>query len=481
MEPGELKKAIEQLAEAKQLSKDSLWGAVESAFGAAYRREYAKPEQIIRARINQETGECSFFQTKTAVDADMLLKEDEVLPKRDSGDTRVRFNPEKHIMIEDARRVQQGVNVGDEIFFPLEAKTDFGRIAAQAARQAIMQRIHEAEREVALGEFEGKEDSIVSGKVQRIDRGNMFIDLGRTVAVLPFSEQIRGERFQQGDRIRAYVLAVDTSRRHGGFVRLSRTHPNFVVKLFEAEVPEMAQGVIQVRGIVREPGSRTKIVVESTDGAIDPVGALVGQRGVRVLTVKSELGGEQINIIEWAPEIEDFIAEAISPAEILDVEMDGEGQAVIKTAREQIPFAIGKGGQNLRLTAKLVDKDMKIVDTEGVAIATVTKDGMVDICTPLERDDEEETETPAEEVASAEEQVMGDDAPLERDLGSEAKEEVAAETEGNVAEAAEPEAAAESEAESQDESAAEPEAEVAKETEEEVKKQESSEEVATEN
>ena len=374
----EIKTVVQQIAEARHLPEDALWEALEIAFATAYKREYGKSDQIIRCRINQESGESNFFQVKQVLDEEHILPEDET-PKEED-EERVRFNPERHMMVDDAQLVRQGVTQGEEILFPLESKTDFGRIAAQSARQAITQKIHEAEREAAMTEFQGKEGKLVHGQVQRIERGNVFIDLGRTVAILPFSEQIRGERFNQGDTVRAFVQSINTERRSGGFVRLSRSDERFVIRLFETEVPELTEGLLEIKAIARDPGVRTKIAVESKSPSVDPVGAFVGQRGVRVMTVKSELNGEQIDIINWPSNIAEFVGEALLPAEVMGVDInEEEKKAFVKTSDDQIPVAIGRGGQNLKLASKLTDWEIVITDPNSTEIAQSTQEGEITI------------------------------------------------------------------------------------------------------
>lgn len=388
----EIKAVVQQIAEARHLPEDALWSALEIAFATAYKREYGKNDQIIRCRINRETGESNFFQVKQVLDEKHILPEDES-PKEED-EERVRFNPERHMMVDDAQLVRQGVKQGEEILFPLESKTNFGRIAAQSARQAITQKIHEAERDAAMLEFQGKEGKLVHGQVQRIERGNVYVDLGRTVAILPFSEQIRGERFNQGDTIRAYVQSINTERRSGGFVRLSRADEKFVINLFETEVPELAEGVLEIKAIARDPGVRTKVAVESKSTSVDPIGAFVGQRGVRVMTVKSELNGEQIDIINWPNDISEFIGEALLPAEVMKVEINEETKrASVKTSNDQIPVAIGRGGQNLKLAAKLADWEIVITNPDDTEIAQATKEGEVTI---FKRENQEKQSEEAE-------------------------------------------------------------------------------------
>ena len=256
-------------------------------------------------------------------------------------------------MLEDAQRIKKDAKLDEEISFPLEAQEDFGRIAAQAAKQVIMQKIREAERASIISEYGEREGQIVTGHVQRFERGNLYIDLGRATAVLPYDEQIPGERYRQGERVRALLLRVDEGVR-GTFIRLSRSHPKFLTKLFETEVPELANGILEVKGVVREPGSRAKIAIASKDEHVDPVGALVGQRGVRVAVVTSELGGEKIDVIEWSENPAEYVKEALKPAQVMDIElMEDENRATVTVAEDQQSLAIGRGGQNVRLAARL--------------------------------------------------------------------------------------------------------------------------------
>lgn len=345
-----LNAALDELQAERGISRDSVVDALATALAAAYRREYGKKGQIVRATFNPETGDVEFRQAKIVVDDTLVRKEDEEAAE---GDERSRFNPEQHIMIEDARRMKKDVQLDEEISFPLEPQEDFGRIAAQAAKQVVMQKVREAERASIISDYGEREGDIVTGHVQRFERGNLYIDLGRATAILPYDEQIPGERYRQGERVRALLLRVDEGVR-GTFIVLSRSHPKFLTKLFEAEVPEMAQGQVEVKAVVREPGSRAKIAVHSIDEHVDPVGALVGQRGVRVAVVTSELGGEKIDVVEWSENAADFVKEALKPAQILSIELhEGENRAVAQVADDQQSLAIGRGGQNVRLAARL--------------------------------------------------------------------------------------------------------------------------------
>jgi N utilization substance protein A len=280
-------------------------------------------------------------------------------------------------MLEEAKKIKKGVKPEDELIFPLEAKEDYGRIAAQTAKQVIIQRIREAERESVFDEYKGKQGEIISGIVQRIETGNVFLDLGRTTAILPREEQIRGERYRLGERVKALLFLVDQGPR-GINLYLSRSHPRFLTKLFEMEVPEIANGVVDIKNVAREAGSRAKIAVFSKQESIDPVGSCVGQKGVRVGTVISELGGEKIDIIEWSEEPNSFIANALSPAKVLEVEVKPKTkEAKIMVAEDQVSLAIGKGGQNVRLAAKLTGWKLDIRSRTGESIAKATEEGEV--------------------------------------------------------------------------------------------------------
>lgn len=345
-----LNSALDELQTERGISRDSVVEALATALAAAYRREYGKKGQIVRATFNPETGDVEFRQAKIVVDETLVRREDEGVQE---GDERSRFNPEQHIMLTDARRMKKDAQLDEEISFPLETREDFGRIAAQAAKQVVMQKVREAERSSIIREYGAREGDIITGHVQRFERGNLFIDLGRATAILPYDEQIPGERYRQGERVRALLLRVDEGVR-GTFIVLSRSHPKFLSKLFEAEVPEMANAVVEVKAVVREPGSRAKIAVHSNDPHVDPVGALVGQRGVRVAVVTSELGGEKIDVVEWSEDASEFVKEALKPAQILSIELhQDENRAVAQVADDQQSLAIGRGGQNVRLAARL--------------------------------------------------------------------------------------------------------------------------------
>jgi transcription termination/antitermination protein NusA len=365
---------MEQLADERGIPREKMLEAVEGALATAYKREFGKREQIVKAHFNSETGDVDFYQIKTVVDATTVRADDAEETVGADGELLPLYNEEKHIMLADAARIKRGAALGDEIVFPLEKKTTFGRIAAQTAKQVIMQKIREAERASVLTEFGGKEGDIVNGIVQRVERGNLYIDLGRATGIMPFHEQIPGERYRPGERIRAYLFSVEEGMR-GVYLRLSRAHPEFLKKLFEMEVPELQSGIVVIKALAREAGGRTKLAVVSTDPRIDPVGTLVGQRGVRVNAVMSELGGERIDIMEWSENATQFIQDALSPAQTMSVTLNEEDhRAQVEVTPDQQSLAIGRGGQNVRLAAKLTGWAIDIRSQGGETVADTPAD-----------------------------------------------------------------------------------------------------------
>lgn len=356
------KSALEQLEEERKIPKEKILDAIEQAMAAAYKKDYGKKGQIIRAKFDLETGKTDFFQVKIVVDESIAIigeeNKKEEKGEKDYGvsktiDERVHFNGEHHIMLEDAKKIKKGVELNDEVIFPLDAKEDYGRIAAQTAKQVIIQKIREAERTSIIDEYGTKEGEIVSGIVQKVERGNVYIDFNRATGILPAEEQIPGEFFQRGQRVRAYLYSVEDTPR-GINLRLSRTHPKFIEKLFAVEAPEIQNGIVLIKSVAREPGARSKIAVYSNDEHIDAVGSCVGQKGTRVNTITSELGGEKIDIIPWSEDPKAFVANSISPAKVISIEIDEkEHKALVEVADDQLSLAIGKGGQNVRLAAKL--------------------------------------------------------------------------------------------------------------------------------
>lgn len=371
--------AIEQICEEKGISKERVLKTIEDAIAAAYKKDYGHKGQIIKAKFDLEMGAIQIFQVKQVLDETMIKTPEEIEAEKEAqpeaaepkegeeiGEKKVRFNVEKHIMIDEAKEIKSDIKVGDELWQELEAKTDFGRIAAQTAKQVIIQRIREAERETIFEEYRDKEGLVVSGIVQRIERGVVFIDIGRTVGALFPEEQIQGEQYRMGQRLRVLILEVQKDSR-GPTIVLSRAHPKMLIKLFELEVPEIASGAVEIKLIAREAGSRSKVAVAATEEGVDPIGSCVGQKGIRVQAVINELGGEKIDIIEWSPDAAKFISNALAPAKVLDVEIKEERKmARVEVPADQLSLAIGKRGQNARLAAKLTDWKIDIIGAEAI-------------------------------------------------------------------------------------------------------------------
>ncbi len=390
---------LDQLEEERGIPRAKIIEAIEMALATAYKKEYGRRGQFIRAHFDINTGAAEFVQVKIAVDPSQIIFDTEEGEEHEAPaegeEEKIRFNEEQHILIEDARKIKKDVQVGEELIFPLEQKDDYGRIAAQTAKQVIIQKIREAEKVSVLNEFGKREGEIVSGTVQRVERGNVFIDMGRAVGMLPYEEQIPSERYQQGERLRMFLMRVEETPR-GIFLRLSRSHPRFLAELFKVEVPEIVAGTVEIKATAREAGSRSKIAVYSADSHIDPVGSMVGQRGVRVNTVTSELGGEKIDIIEWSEDPAKFIEDALSPAKVIRVELnEAEKTAVVHVAEDQQSLAIGKGGQNVRLAAKLTGWRIDIQSVKSPVSEDESAESVESVETPINS----EVGTDAAEVA----------------------------------------------------------------------------------
>ncbi|MHB8422658.1 MAG: transcription termination factor NusA [Leptospirales bacterium] len=329
----ELLSVIDQLHREKGISQETLIVALESALLAAARKRYGGGENF-QVEINPRTGEVQVLQVRRIVEHVEL--------------------PAEEISLVEALSSDPGAEIGDEIGSFLEIE-DFGRIAAQAAKQVMFQKVREAEWDVVAKEFGGRQGDIVNGVVIGHERKNYIVDLGKTEAILPLREQMPRESFRRGDRIKSLLLDLRTTSR-GPQLALSRTHPDFVSRLFEKEVPEISEGILEIRSVVREPGERAKIAVHSRDSSVDPVGSCVGVKGVRVQAVVRELHGEKVDIIEWSPDVSTFIARALSPAKAVRVsirDMGSEKVATVVVQDSQLSLAIGRRGHNVRLAAKL--------------------------------------------------------------------------------------------------------------------------------
>lgn len=386
---GEFGSAIMQIAEEKGIPKGVVIETIEAALAAAYKKDYGKRGQRIQAKFNEVAGDAKFFLIKDVVDETMREfvegEEDEEYIEEEiiEGEEKLpRYNPERDILLDEAKKLKKGAKIGDVIEIELEPQSEYGRVAAQTAKQVIIQRIREAERDSMFAEYKGKEGEVVSGVVQRIEGRNVYIDLGKSIGVLFPSEQVQGEHLRIGQRVKVYLYKVESDPKGPG-ITLSRTHSEMVRKLFELEVPEIFAGTVEIKSIAREAGSRTKIAVFSKEEGIDPIGSCVGQKGTRVQAIIEELAGEKIDIIEWNEKPERYIAAAISPAKVVSVELNEDRrEAKVNVPEDQLSLAIGKQGQNVRLAAKLTGWKIDVI---GVAAKA-----------PVVEESEEESE---EEVA----------------------------------------------------------------------------------
>lgn len=376
--------AIDQICEEKGISKEKVLETIEAAIAAAYKKDYGKKGWSLKVKLDPITGKTRISQIKEVVDKSLILSEkelEELKAKRAKGISeeekeqdeekpkKVRFNPERHIMLEEAKKAKKDAKVGDEISFKLEQTEEYGRIAAQTAKQVIIQKIREAEREAVFDEYKGKVGQIVGGIVQRIERGFVFVDIGKTIGILPPEEQVSRESYLIGRRIKVIILKIEPGSK-GPQVFVSRVHPEMIRKLFEVEVPEISSGTVEIKAIAREAGARSKIAVASKEEGVDPVGSCVGQKGTRVQTVISELGGEKIDIIPWEEDAKRFIAHALSPAKVTHVQIKDKTRKIAQAAvpSDQLSLAIGKRGQNVRLAAKLTGFKIDIVEEGKVKV-----------------------------------------------------------------------------------------------------------------
>ena len=328
----DLNRVIEQVSKEKGIDKAILINALENAMISAAKKTFGH-QMKIEAQYNAELGEVEIFEAKLVVEE---VKD-----------------PNIEVALQEAREtLDPDADLGDELLNKLDCSS-FGRIAAQAAKQNIVQRVRDAEREIIYNEFKGREGQLVNGIVQRFEKRNIIVNLGRTDAILPEKEQVPRERYRQGDRIRAYIVSVEMTSR-GPQIVLSRTHPGMLVKLFTHEVPEMYEGIVEVKGATREPGGRAKIAVISNDSDVDPVGACVGVKGTRVQAVVQELRGEKIDIVHWTADQADYVCRALAPAKVSKIIIDDdEHNMEVIVPDDQLSLAIGRRGQNIRLAARL--------------------------------------------------------------------------------------------------------------------------------
>lgn len=327
-----MNRVIEQVSKEKGIDKSIIVSALENAMISAAKKTFGLQRKI-EAQYNPEIGEVELFEAKVVVEE---VKD-----------------PAVEIGLKEAREtLDPDAEIGDELLSKLDTSS-FGRIAAQAAKQNIVQRVRDAEREIIYNEFKGRAGELVHGIVQRFEKKNIIVNLGRTDAILPEQEQVPRERYRQNDRIRACILSVEMSSR-GPQIVLSRTHPGMLIKLFEQEVPEIYEGIVEIKGVMREPGGRAKIAVCSNDPDVDPVGACVGMKGTRVQAVVQELRGEKIDIVHWTPDTAEYVCRALAPAKVTKIIIDEDEHSMeVIVPDEQLSLAIGRKGQNVRLAARL--------------------------------------------------------------------------------------------------------------------------------
>lgn len=367
-----LKHIIDQIVKEKGIDRDVVVEALEQAVLSAANKKYRNTRDL-EAHYNAEVGEVELFEFVTVVDEVM--------------------DSYKEIDLEEAREIDPDVEVGDSLGMKMDA-SGFTRIAAQTAKQVIIQKVREAERETIFNEFKDRIGELINGVVRRFEKGDLVVDLGRAEALLSNKEQAPREVYRQGDRIKALIMDIRMTPK-GPQIMLSRTHPTVLAKLFEAEVPEISEGIVEIKSVVREPGSRAKIAVYSHDSDVDPVGACVGMRGSRVQNVVSELRGEKIDIIPWSEDPARFACNALQPAAVSKVYIDEDGRALeIIVADDQLSLAIGKKGQNVRLAAKLTGWRIDIKSETRAAEAELLEFSSYDGAA------EELSEEPAEETAT---------------------------------------------------------------------------------
>lgn len=388
--------AMKQIAEEKNITIEAVVATIEAALAVAYRKDFGEKNQNVKVEFNPENAQARVFDEKTVVEDEKVKKYEEMLAEREKQKAEAeaaiaageeprkeeetapvveelseeekedRFDPKKEIGITEAQALKKGAVVGDIIKTELFPPAAYGRMAAQTAKQVIIQRLREAERETIFNEFKDKVGELINGTIQRIEGKMVLIDLGRTTALLPPPEQAPHEHYRPGQRMKMYVVSVNMTPK-GPEIIASRSHPDLVKKLFAMEVPEINNGSVEIKAVAREAGSRSKVAVIAHQPNIDPVGSCVGQRGSRVQTIISELGGEKIDIIEWSDDPEVFISNALSPAKVLSVKMNAEEKTALAEVKEdQLSLAIGKAGQNVRLSAKLTGWKIDIVGEGGV-------------------------------------------------------------------------------------------------------------------
>jgi len=372
----DLSNAIKQVCEEKNLSYEAVIETIESALAAAYRKDFGVKNQNIKIEFDEsDVAKSKVYDVKTVVED--LPEEEEVVEGEEvedaveveesaeegvDGEEVKKFNPKTEIQLKDAKLLKKTAKIGDELKIKLDVPAAYGRMAAQTAKQVIIQRLREAEREMVFNDFKDKEHEVVSGVIQRRERRFVLVDLGKSIGILQSEEQIPGEKYIPGERIKVYVKEVSLKAK-GPEIVLSRTSEEILRKVFYLEIPEVSNGLIEIKRLAREAGSRSKVAVWTDSENIDPIGSCVGQRGARIQTIIKELSGEKVDIIEYDEDPKKFIINALSPAKILGIDIDEEAEkATVAVAADQLSLAIGKGGQNARLAARLTGWKIDIIE-----------------------------------------------------------------------------------------------------------------------
>jgi len=392
----EISNAIKQICEEKKLEFEAVVATIELALAAAYRKDFGERNQNIKVKFNPESGHSKIFDVKTIVEnlppeelaileERMRLAEERAKSPRpkqfeprverveepaeelldENGEVKKRFNPKTEIQLKDALLIRKDAKVGEEIVIELEEPADYGRMAAQTAKQVIIQKLREVERDMVFNEFKDKEHEVITGIVQRQEGRLVFVDLGKAMGILPYEEQIPGENYAPNARLKIYVKEVRSGQK-GAEVILSRRSEEILRKIFYLEIPEISNGLVKIESVAREAGSRSKVAISTDSENIDPVGSCVGQRGARIQTIINELGGEKVDIIQYDEDPAKYIANALSPAKVVSMEIDPNfKKAVVKVDPDKLSLAIGKSGQNVRLAAKLTGWKIDIISSVG--------------------------------------------------------------------------------------------------------------------
>lgn len=434
----EISTAIKQLCEEKNLDYKSVIAAIELALAAAYRKDYGERNQNIRVKFDPMTGASEIFDVKTVVEnlpeqeeAEMLqnlynpnpkeIKREETrvgfepVEEEASEEGKKKFNPKTDIQVKEAIILKHDAKVGEEIVTDLPIPESYGRMAAQTAKQVIIQKLREMERDMVFGEFKGKEKEVVSGVVQRREGRFVFVDLGKAIGLLPAEEQIFNERYNPNDRLKVYIKEVREGHK-GPEIILSRRSEEILKKVFYLEIPEIANGLVEIKEVAREAGSRSKVAIWTEAENVDPVGSCVGQRGSRIQTIISELGGEKIDIIEYNEDAAKFIANALAPAKVVSIDLEnGEHKAIVKVASDKLSLAIGKNGQNVRLAARLTGWKIDIIEA--------TEEGDKKILASDGESMEILEENQVLEEAKAGEEIVSEKMPAEEKSDKETKKE----------------------------------------------------------